>query len=75
LAVSKFPLLINWHTFNGRPFPMDWARRWALIQRLRAQLEATLGAAAFQAAWECGAQVTQADLVQELQLFIANTLH
>ena len=45
-----------------------------LLNRLRDQLKSALGTAAFQAAWEHGAQVTQTDLKQELRLFIANTL-
>jgi hypothetical protein len=54
----------------GVPFPMQWARRWGLISRLRASLETSLGSEAFQAAWERGTQITLNDLANELELFV-----
>ena len=57
-------------SFRGRPFPMDWAHQWSLLQRLRARSESELDAAAFQAAWERGGQISSSDLVQEVRFFI-----
>lgn len=51
-------------------FPMQWAERWALLKRLRAQLETELGAEAFQAAWEHGGEISAGVMSEEIRLFL-----
>jgi hypothetical protein len=47
-------------------YPTGWAKRWGLMTRLRAQLEAALGTAGFQAAYERGSHLEPDALIQEL---------
>jgi hypothetical protein len=61
-------------SYIGLPFPMAWARQWGLLIRLRAELETALGPEAFQAAWKQGTALTMADLVVELEQFVAGIL-
>ncbi|MCC6802766.1 MAG: protein kinase [Anaerolineae bacterium] len=56
-------------TFAGYPITLAWAKHWALLNRLRAQAEAEIGADAAQAAETEGAQLQPADLVREARTF------
>jgi hypothetical protein len=61
-------------SFFGAPFPTEWASKWALLTRLRAQLEKSLGTQAFQAAWERGTQLNMAAFSDELQALLDGQL-
>jgi hypothetical protein len=47
---------------------MEWAKRWGLFNRLREQLETSLGEEAFNAAWERGVQLGMDDMNAEVQI-------
>lgn len=55
--------------FGGQPMAMEWAQRWGLLSRLRAQAETALGAEAFQAAQKRGSELTIAELSQAAYAF------
>ena len=46
---------------------MGWAKKWPLLNETRQQLEAELGTAAFQAAWDRGQALTLEVVVQTLR--------
>lgn len=56
-------------SFAGYPFALEWARQWALLNRLQAQAEAEMGAEAYQAAAARGMQLPMSDLVREARAF------
>jgi hypothetical protein len=53
-------------THLEQPFPMEWARQWAFLNRLRAKIEQALGPTQFAAAWEQGAQLSEDYLTNEV---------
>jgi len=59
-------------SYTGRPFPMGWTKQWGWFTHLRDQLETALGAEAFESAWERGAQLTTADMAEEVLYVIRN---
>jgi predicted ATPase len=67
--------LDNTVSYAGFPCSMEWAKRWGVLTRLHSQLEASLGAKAFQEAWESGANLKMADLVNELRSFLSEQGH
>ena len=57
----------------GKPYPLGWARKWALIKRRSEQLKAELEAD-YQMALERGAQLSEAELAQEVRTYLDNML-
>ncbi len=62
-------------SYARKPFAMGWAKDWGVLTRLRAELEAALGAELFQAAWEHGAQLSATELNQEIHSFLTWLSH
>jgi hypothetical protein len=54
---------------SGHRFPLGWAKRWPFMQRTDDQLKAELGAD-YPAAVERGAQLSEADLAQEVRIYL-----
>ena len=57
-------------TFAGSPFAMGWMHQWGLFKRLRAQLEAKLGADAYANALRRGQEITQPEFMREVHAFL-----
>ena len=63
-------LFENGISYAGLTFPMDWARQWALLSRLRANAADAIGEERYRRAWEAGAQISGAQLQQEMRDFL-----
>jgi hypothetical protein len=57
-------------SFGGQSFPIGWAKRWKLFNRLSAQCESNLGTEAYQAAQLRGEQLPSDELEQEIAAFL-----
>jgi ATP/maltotriose-dependent transcriptional regulator MalT len=57
--------------FTHRASAPAWMERWGLLTRLRAKLEAALGTAEYQAAWERGEEADLKSVVSEMLAWLA----